>query len=226
MGDYLQERLDQAFPASADAQLVRAVQQGILLADDTIENQSWLQGAAAFLAKDLRGYVRRAAILSRVHAACEAGDLPFESVISAMPRGPFHWVEMRSGGFKAHICRSESPSAFPEDTPTRQDERLTNYGSLFENVVPLREAAESAADLFAWLTFGVPGGQLGHLCWAMPSADGKEWLAHTNVLYRLAAAQIHVEPEPPAERAKIKFKEQIEEALKGKDEDAAEDGEK
>jgi hypothetical protein len=224
VSDYLQERLDAAFPSSADAQLVRAVQQGILLSDAVIENERWLRG---LLGRDVRGYLRRAGVLSRVHAACEAGDLPFEATIAAMPRGPFHWVEITSAEYKAHICRTESAGAFPEDTPTRQDERLTNQRSLFDNVVPLKEAAEAAGTLFAWLTFGIPdGGKLGHLCWAMPSSDGKAWLAQSNVLYRLAAAHIEIEPEPPAERAKIIFRDQIAEALKASEEDAAEDGEK
>ena len=212
MSVYLQGRLEEAFAGSADVQLVRAIQTGILLSDGVLESEAWLRGV---LGKDVRGHLRRAAILSRVHAACKAGDLPFGSSLDHMPRGPFHWVELSSGGFKAHICRSESAGAFPEDTPTRQDERLSNQRSLFDNVVPLKEAAKAAGDLFAWLTFGVTeNSQLGHLCWAMPSADGKAWLAHTNVLFRLAVAQIQVEPEAPPERAKIKFKEQIEEALK------------
>ena len=222
---YLQERLDQAFPSSTDAQLVRAVQQGILLADGVVENELWLKGSA--LTKDVRGYLRRAGILSRVHAACEAGDLPFGATISAMPRGPFHWVELTAGGFKAHVCRTESAGAFPDDTPTRQDERLTNERSLFDEVVvPLKEVAEAADELFAWLTFGIPdGGQLGHLCWAMPSAEGDAWLAHTNVLYRLAMAQVQVEPETPPERATIKFRDEIAESLEAP-ENTAEDREK
>lgn len=223
VGDYLQERLDAAFPASADVVLVRTVRQAILLADDLLENQPWLRNPVG---RDVRGHVRRAAILSRVHAACIAGDLPFEATMEAMPRGPFHWVEISAGGFKAHICRTDSPSAFPVDTPTRQDERLTNQRSLFDNVVPLKEAAEDAGDLFAWLSFGVPDvGQLGHLCWAMPSSDEKTWLAHTNILYRLAAAELRAEPERPPERVVIKFREDIKESLDKTEKSAREETE-
>lgn len=223
MSDYLQERLELAFPGSADVQLVRAVQQGILLSDGVLESEQWLRGP---LGRDIRGHLRRAGILSRVHAACDAGDLPFIASLAHMPRGPFHWIELSSGGFKAHICRSESPGAFPEDTPTRQDERLTNQRSLFENVVPLREAAQAVAELFAWLTFGVADdGQLGHLCWAMPDHKGEAWLAHSNVLYRLALAQVHVEPEAPTERVKIRFKEEIAESLKAPESAANENSE-
>lgn len=211
MVDHLQERLDAAFPAAADAPLVRAVQQGILLADSVVENEAWLKGP---LGRDVRGYLRRAGVLSQVHAACVSGDLPFEGMMEAMPRGPFHWVELKSQEFVAHICKTDAAGAFPEDTPTRQDERLTNEYSLFENVVPMKESAAAVGQLLAWLTFGAPeGGRLGHLCWAMPAPDGKSWLAHSNVLYRLTAAQVHVQREEPTERAKLKFRDQIAEAV-------------
>lgn len=222
MDGYLQDRLNAAFPAITDAEVLRAVQQGIIMADGVVENEAFLRGP---IGRDVRGYLRRAGILSRLNAACMAGDLPFDSVISQMPRGPFHWLEMRSEGIAAHVCRTESAGAFPEDTPTRQDERLPNpQGDLFEgNVVSLRDAAAKANKLFAWLSFGAPeGAKLGHLCWAMPSHDGKSWLAHTNILYRLAAANIDVEPEAPAERAQIKFKEEIAESLKATDDVAYE----
>jgi hypothetical protein len=146
------------------------------------------------------------------------------SAIEHMPRGPFHWVELRSGPYRAHICRTDSPSAFPEDTPTRQDERLSNQISLFDNVIPLNEAVESVSEMFAWLTFGVPdAGKLGHLCWAMPAPTGKDWLAQSNVLFRLAAAQVRVEPEAPSERAKLKFREEIAESLKAPESTASEE---
>lgn len=210
MGD-LQERLEAAFPATVDVQLAHAVQQGILLADGVVENEQWLRGP---MARDVRGYLRRAGVFSRVHAACLAGDLPFASSLEPMPRGPFHWVEITSGEYKAHICRTESAGAFPDDTPTRQDERLTNQPSLFDNVVSLRKAADPVGTLFAWLSYGAPDrGKLGHLCWAMPAADGKSWLAHTNVLYRLAAADLKREPEQPTQRAVLNFRAEIADAL-------------
>lgn len=221
MDDDLQELLDAAFPATTDQQIVRAVREGILLADVVIENENWLRG---LVGRDVRGYLRRAGILSRVFDACQVGSLPFGANMERMPRGPFHWVELSSGRYKAHVCRTEGPGMYPIDTPTRQDERLVNQPSLFaENVVSLRETAETSAELFSWLTFGVHDDhQLGHLCWAMPSADGESWLAHTNVLLRLARAQIVAEPEVPPTRARLRFKDEIEEALSksdGADED-------
>lgn len=213
MGKLLQDRLNAAFPATTDAALVRVVQQGIMLADSVFENEAWLH---PFMTRDVRGYFRRAGIHSRLEAACRTGDLPFDAVIEQMPRGPFHWVELRSSGVKAHVCKTDGAFAFPDETPTRQDERLPNpQGDLFEgNVVPLTRASAATLNLFAWLSFGAPeAGRLGHLCWAMPANDGQSWLAHTNVLHRLAAAQTTVEPVPVPERAKIKFKEEIAESL-------------
>lgn len=218
MDGYLQDRLDAAFPATTDAEVLRAVQQGILLADGVVENELFLRGP---IGRDVRGYLRRAGILSRLNAACVAGDLPFDSAITQMPRGPFHWLELRSEGIAAHVCRTESAGAFPEDTPTRQDERLPNpQGDLFEgNVISLRDAATKINNLFAWLSFGAPdAGKVGHLCWAMPAYDGKSWLAHSNILFRLASASIQVEPEAPAERARIRFREEIAESLMATDE--------
>jgi hypothetical protein len=212
LDDVLQELLDEAFPASTDAQVIRSVQEGILLADAVISSEGWLRG---LMGHDVRGYLRRAGILSRLHDACKAGDLPFPSSMERMPRGPFHWVELSSGRFRAHVCRTEGPGLFPDDTPTRQDERLVNQGDLFtESVVSLRELAETSSELFAWLTFGVHDEtHLGHLCWAMPAADGASWLAHTNVLHRLARSRIETETEAPPERVKLKFRGEIEEAL-------------
>lgn len=202
-----QERLEACFPAATDVETVRAVQQGILLADAVIENELWLRGP---LGRDIRGHLRRAGILARMHEACKTGDLPFTSSLEHMPRGPFHWVELSSGEFKAHVVRTDSPGMFPEETPTRQDERLTNQPSLFDNVVSIREVA----GVFAWLTFGAPvEGRVAHLCWAMPAADGKAWLAHANILHRLAVAQVEVKVEIPSERVKLRFKDQIAESL-------------
>jgi hypothetical protein len=201
----LQERLDAAFPATADAQLVHSVQQGILLADGVVENEPWLRGP---MAGDVRGYLRRAGIISRVYSACVSGDLPFTASLAKMPRGPFHWVEVGSNDFTAHICRTEGPSAFPEDTPTRQDERLTNQFDLFPAPTPTE--AGPVKQFFAWLSFGAPSaGSLTHLCWAMPAADGKSWLARTNILRRLEVADIRIEAEPPTERAVLRFKDEI-----------------
>lgn len=203
-----QTRLDAAFPASSDETVTRGAREGICLADDWLSGHPFLAGP---LGRDIRGHVRRCGILFRIHEMAQAGDLPFASKLLPMPRGNWHWVELQSAGIKSHICRSESPTAYPEDTPTRQDERLVNQFD-FE-FMPKPVAADPQA-MFAWLTYGIAfDGTLGHLCWAMPTSAGDAWLARTNVLVRLADAAREANPETATKPLKLKFKDHIEEAL-------------
>jgi len=203
-----QTRLDSAFPASTDETVARGVREGIVLADSWLASHAFLKGP---LGRDIRGQVRRCGILFRVHEMAEAGDLPFASKLLPMPRGNWHWVELQSSGIKSHICRSESPAAFPEDTPTRQDERLVNQFDF--DFMPKPVAADPQA-MFAWLTYSIAfDGTLGHLCWAMPTSAGDVWLARTNVLVRLADTAREANPETASKSLKLKFKDHIEDAL-------------
>lgn len=214
MYDDIQLQLAAAFPAATDTDVIRAFQEGILLADGALESEPFLQNAVG---RDLRGHLRRAGILFRLHEMCRLGDLPFEGAIKQMPRGNWHWLEIKSGRFVAHVCRTESALAFPDDTLTRQDERLRNQHDLFEpNIAPLREVLELIPGLAVWLTFGGNvAGQLQHLTWAMPSGDGESWLAHINVLRRAAATGAIPEPDTASARSlKLRFKEHIEEAIR------------
>jgi len=209
MNDDFQRRLAAAFPPETDQGLIRAINEGILLADGLVDAEPFLSN---LIGRDLRGHLRRAGILFRLNGACAEGLLPFQAVIGKMPRGHLHWLEISSGEFDAHLCRTEGPFSFPEDTLTRQDERLRNQLDLFEpNYMPPRESAASDR-LAAWLMFGGnTSGQLQHLCWAMPEATGDHWLAHVNVLRR-AAANSDL-PETNAQASKsltLKFKEHIE----------------
>ncbi|MEY2942844.1 MAG: hypothetical protein RLY97_858, partial [Pseudomonadota bacterium] len=173
-----QEMLDKAFPPETDANVVRGVNEGILLADSTLDSANFLKSQ---IGRDLRGHLRRAAILFRLHSMATEGDLPFISTLSKMPRGNWHWIELKSGIFTSHICRTDASDAFPIDTPTRQDDRLTNQDDLFlpsAVVTPIKGYT-------AWLTFGTgDSGMLGHLCWGMPKANEDVWLARTNIIRR------------------------------------------
>jgi hypothetical protein len=166
------------------------------------------------IGSDLRGHIRRNGVLFRVHESAKAGDLPFEAEMVPMPRGSWHWLELRSGSYKAHICRSEGPEKFPEDTPTRQDERLENQFDFFKLLRP-----EVVVDLppkvwAAWLTYNVfPDGTLGHLCWGMPSAHTDVWLARINVLRRLAESSAESAPEAPSKGLGLRFRDFVEDAL-------------
>lgn len=213
MGTELNALLEVAFPPAADDEIIRGVTEGVLLADDLLKNTPMLKHAGGY---DLRGHLRRAGIMFRVSDLCDRGLLPFTTEIAAMPHGPWHWLEIRSGKFKAHVCRTNSLNEFPEETLSRQDERLRNQPDLFnQDVTSLNEIAKRARELYAWLTFGADKeGKLLHLCWAMPPADESEWLAHIDVLER---AQKATAPSPsraePSRKLKLKFREHVEEKL-------------
>jgi hypothetical protein len=217
--DEFQRRLEAAFKPLADGETIRGVGEGILLGDDLIENTPILRHAGG---RDLRGHIRRAGIMFRLHDLCERGDLPFAAKIAPMPHGSWHWLELRSDNFKAHICRSDGPYDFPEETLSRQDSRLVNQGDMFaENVVPISEVVGKIPELYAWLTYSAEkAGALKHLCWAMPPADSGSWLAHINVLKRVEQSASDEAPpvEEPAKIIKLKFRDHIEEVLSKKDE--------
>lgn len=212
MNEHLQAELDAAFSHRNDSQLVRGAREGILLADGLMDSEPILK---SLVGRDLRGHIRRAGILFRIHDLSTRGDLALEAEMVPMPRGNWHCVEIKSGAFKAHICRTETPGAFPDDTPTRQDARLVNAPDLFSGtVVPFATLATEIKEFYAWLMFGAsPNGKLGHLCWGVPSAEGGDWLAHTNVLRRHEAADTEMKPEAPAKNLGLRFKNHIEEAL-------------
>lgn len=215
MDEKLQQRLEAAFPASTDTGIVRAVGEGILLADDLIANTPLLK---TLIGKDLKGHIRRAGVMFRIHGMCATGDLPFSADMIKMPYGNWHFLEIRSSRYKAHVCRTVGAHEFPVETLSRQDARLANQGDLFsEKVVSLDEIAGRLPELYAWLTFGAGrDGSLSHLCWAMPPADEGEWLAHVDVIERVAAKETKEREKPaaaPAPIIKLRFREHVEESL-------------
>lgn len=210
-----QQLLDDAFPPSTDLALTRSVEQAIILANDVMDHEPFLK---SLIGGDIKGHIRRAAVLFSVHESCKVGDLPFESAMTKMPLGGGHWVEMRSGSFRAHVCRTDGPVAFPEETPTRQDQRLSNQLDFFKPdpvVVPLRPSPME--EMYAWLTFGANGPTLTHLCWGMPEHSRNNWLARTNVLNRLGPTEV-APSETPAPAVVLRFRDHIEDSLR-KDED-------
>ena len=101
-----------------------------------------------------------------------------------MPRGSWHWLNIRSGNLTGHVVRTAAPDEFPDDTPNRQDQRAVNQPDLFADpkVVVL-----GTVRLYAWLCYRASlNGALAHACWGMPAAkvDGKEdeWLARVNLM--------------------------------------------
>lgn len=223
MNEALQSRLELAFPASTDPEIYRGVSEGILLADQVIRDTPILHNSVG---RDLRGLIRRAGVMFRLHDLCQAGDLPFQAEMVRMQRGSMHCIEIRSEGMKAHVCRTDGPDAFPVDSLSRQDERLVNQPDLFAgNVVSFEEISGKVPSLYALLTLCASrSGILEHLCWGVPSADGGDWLAHGNVLLRsphvLAGDGGAINPEQPAQRVVLRFQEHIEKSLAEENEES------
>lgn len=59
MDPKLLDQLAQAFPSTTDAEMVRAVTEGVLLADDLVSNTPILK---TLIGRDLRGHIRRAGV--------------------------------------------------------------------------------------------------------------------------------------------------------------------
>jgi hypothetical protein len=229
MDETIQNALVEAFPVSSHAMTLRAVREGIVLADDFLTSAPFM---ASPLGLDLRGQVRRVGIMFRIHEMAVAGDLPFTTAMPKMIRATWHQLEMRSGKFIGHLTRTESPQAFPEDRPSRQDERLRNQGDLFADpkIVPLSEAISDIKSMTAWLTYLADrNGQVQHLCWGVPAFDVDDWLGFINLL-RSAEASVPVATKSvtstPDPKAKLKFRDHINDALSARKDDASNDNDR
>lgn len=223
-GAYVKEQLALAYPPSTFAMTIRGVREGVVLADDYL-------GSAAFMLSpiglDLRGNLRRAAISFKLHELCTKGDLPFVTRMPKMDRSNWHQLEICSGKCVGYLTRTEEEGGFPEDRPSRQDERLRNQGDLFRpNVIALNE---NALNITAWLTWRVnQKGDLLHLCWGAPAADVDEWLGFSNLL-KIAGHEIPVATESitvvPDPKERMRFRDEIAEQINrhNSDDDAAND---
>lgn len=220
MESTIERALVLAFPPSTYSMTVRAVLEGVALADDCIKNIPFLDVRTG---RDLTGHLRRAGIVFRMHELCKEGHLPFESEMTKMPRANWHKQEMRSGKFIGHLVRTDSELAFPDDKPSRQDERLSNQGDFFSSpkIVPISEVLGSLSSLSAWLTYKLErSGRIEHLCWTVPACNIDEWLAHVNILKRagsevpVSALEAAATPDP---RTSMRFREHISPALEDGD---------
>src|SRR5215204_151042 len=217
--------LRSAFPVGTGAAVIRAVREAVVLADDLRANTHWLQ---TLVGRDLSGMLRRAAIMWRLHDYCKTGELPFTATEIPNSNGSSHLLRVTSGPFEAHVVHTITPGAFPDDAPIRQDHALRNEGDLFDEdpkIVSFREMLAAVEQAYAWLSFNAtPVGMLTHVCWCMPKAKERGYLARFNIL---RAAQVEspsvapTEPPKPDPAEKMKFKRHIEERIegdKGKDE--------
>lgn len=223
----VQERLITAFPKSSDAALYRAVQEGIYLADHLSAGESFLNNK---LAVDIRGHLRRVGIAHQIGLYCTRGELPFVTEIKPMPRGRWHWLEIKSTGAVAHVCRTDDVMKFPDEAESRQDYRLSLQPTLLTWMTdrkPMAQVIQEIPKLYAWLTFrAAQDGRVSHLCWGAPAADPDIdlYIGHINVLERIAHAgadipQVSSVPDP---KEKLRLKDHIEKALEKRDDEKRE----
>ncbi len=216
----VQDRLRLAFPKSASSTLLRAVQEGSFLADHLFDGESFLNNQVG---RDLRGHVRRIGIAHQIHRYCERGDLPYLAAMKPMPKGRWHWLEIRSTGAIAHVCRTDDVFAFPEEAESRQDVRVALQTDLLSWSVDEKSLAQIIKEipqLYAWLTFRVgQDGRLSHLCWASPAADCDEWVGHLNILQEVAVdgGETSVVSTVPDPKERLRFKDHIVQALEKSD---------
>jgi hypothetical protein len=199
------EKLRDAFPANTDVPVIRTLATGVSLADDMRRNTPWLMTA---IGDDHRGLFRRAAAMWQFRQDCLNGNLPYEAVEVPNTTGSSHLLNITTGDFEAHIVRTASEGAFPQDAPIRQDKSLSNEPDLFNDgkVVPLRDMTPER--YYAWLSFNADQtGGLTHVCWCMPEAIRKVFLGRINILRGAgtSAVEPHVPPAPDPTSA-MRFK--------------------
>ncbi|RWO81031.1 hypothetical protein [Mesorhizobium sp.] len=205
MSAEFEEKLRGAFPANTDIAVIRTLATGVSLADDMRRNTPWLMTA---IGDDHRGLFRRAAAMWQFRQDCLNGNLPFEAMEIPNSTGSSHLLNITAADFEAHIVRTDSEGAFPQDAPIRQDKSLSNEPDLFDDgkVVPLHEMTPDK--LYAWLAFNADQtGGLTHACWCMPEAKRKVFLGRINILRGagMSFVEPHVPP-PPDPTTKMKFK--------------------
>lgn len=222
MDTHLQERLRAAYPAESDGMLIRALQEGVALADDAVSGLAFLRTAAG---QDIRGFLRRAGVMYAINEYCMRGDLPFETEFEKQTRGNWHWMNMKASNVTAHVVKTPALLGFPREAPTRQDKRLTNNGDLFndEKILPFDKVIGRNSPLYAWLGYGTSRtGEITHAFWGIPAVDEDVYLAHTDVL-NSANAQIMSAPASSAvaPEVKLSFKKHIQEIIEANDDSAA-----
>jgi hypothetical protein len=215
-----------AFPETTWGAIVRGLREGIALADDVVKNTPMLNTPVG---RDLRGHLRRVGVLYRFQHLCRVGDLPFKAQVSEMPIGIWHWLDIRSGQFLAHVVRTECTGALPGESANRQAQCVKNQYDLLTDgrVPPISEIIAKIREFYSFLTFGTDEkGIVTHACMGMPSSDNTEWLAYANLLRQRDAGREapSAAPKSPKPKDRMRFLDHIQEALakkrKGGDESA------
>ena len=207
----VQERLRSLIPAETDRAVIRAVLEGIVLADSLFDKGMLLHEA---MGHDLLGHVRRVGIAQKIKEHCQRGDIPLTAEIKLMPRGRWHWLEIHSVGLRAHMCRTDDVYCFPAEAESRQDPRLSIQGNLLswaERHKSVRQIIREIPELYAWLTFRVVAdGNLSHLCWCSPAPDVNEYIAMINLLEEAKrSSEPTPDPARPSPKDLLEFQEEF-----------------
>lgn len=227
MSEAFQTLLEEAFPQDTWPTITRGVREAVKIADSMRRSTPFL---STLVGGDLRGLMRRAAVMWRFQLLCKSGELPFSAAEVANTNGTSHLLSIRAKNIELHIVRTDEPGAFPVEAPIRQDKRATNSPDLFEDdgkIVPLHKALESVPQLYGWLAWGATGrGDLTHLGFYMPERDQDSWLAKVNILSRSAEAASKKRADAPDASAPnpallLKFREEIARSIQ-RDEDGPE----
>jgi len=218
MSDEYRNLLVQAYPEPTWPTLARGVAETITIADKVRLSTPFL---ATLVGRDLRGLLRRAALMWRIQMLCKSKELPFEASEITNTVGTSHLLQVRSKKVELHIVRTEEPGAFPVEAQIRQDNRASNDADLFRDgkLLPLHTVIESIPRLYGWIMWGAtPKGELTHFALGMPEPERDEWLTYVDVLTPVRAAEIA--PSVPAAKSSkpdptllLKFRAEIASAL-------------
>jgi hypothetical protein len=218
MSKEFRNHLISAYPEGSWPVMARGVREAVRIADDVRRSTPFL---STLVGGDLRGMLRRAAVMWRFQALCKSGELPFQATEVQVENAPVHLLSILSGKTELHIVRTDEPEGFPVDAQVRQDRRASNTADLFEDggkIVPLHKALEAVPSLYGWLTWGsTPKGDVTHICLGMPEHDDNTWLAHIDILKHVTTkergkAEI-TKTSAPNPALMLKFREEIAHSL-------------
>jgi hypothetical protein len=189
MSDDYRKLLVEACPESTWPTLTRGVGEAITIADKVRLSTPFL---STLVGGDLRGLLRRAALMWRLQMLCKSKELPFEANEIANTNGTSHLLSIRSNKIELHIVRTDEPGAFPVEAPIRQDSRASNEADLFRDgkLVSLHEALASVDRLYGWIMWGATGrGEMTHFALGMPEPKQDKWLTYIDVLAHVRAEE-------------------------------------
>jgi len=195
------------------------LQTGIRLADGVITSTPILK---SIIGQDLRGLIRRAGILFQFQESCRSGLLPFTAEAAKMPIGSWHWLDIRSGNYVAHVVRTESPGTLPDNTKNRQSECFKNEYDLFKDgrIPDIKELLSRDTQRYSVITFGAnKKGDLLHAALGMPSDKADEWLAYVNLSRRSQPSATEAPPAPktPDPSQSLRFLNEVEQMIADRD---------